>query len=66
MIWIFVDLYIVYNTFRMSEDIKLPKLIHQSKIERTEYALSKHTRKLVFLPIPSRLSGRLFFHTVAM
>lgn len=35
MIWIFVDLYTAYNTYRTSEDIKLLKLIDQSKIEST-------------------------------
>lgn len=66
MIWTFVGLYIGNNTFRMREDINLLKLIDQSKIEKTEYVLSKYSRKLVFPPIPSRLNGRLVFHTVVM
>lgn len=61
-----MDLYVEYNAFRMGEDINLLKLIDQRKIERMVYALSKHMRKLVFPPILSRLSGRLFFYTVAM
>jgi len=57
MIFIFMDLYIMHNTFRMNEDIKILKLIDQSKTEITEYAHSEHTRKL---------NGRLFFHIVPM
>jgi len=52
-----MDLYIMHNTFRMNEDIKILKLIDQSKTEITEYAHSEHTRKL---------NGRLFFHIVPM
>lgn len=43
----------IYKILRISQDIKLLKLIDQSKIERSEYDLFKHTRELVFPHIPS-------------